>query len=442
VDANRDIDQVTVFPDTNILLHFKPLADIDWVAVCRAKLVKLVICLEVIDELDDKKRDSRLSDRAKRAIKDIQELRGKEFRPAVTLEVYNHPAGTAPHGYDERILRSVQGYLATHPEDLPAVVVTDDYGMGLRCEAHGVSVLRLPDDHRLELPQEEQTRKLRQAQAELMALKNRLPDLVIRMVAKEDYPAADDCPELRPSDEMEMLDVQRMLDAEQALYRKLGQPAHPLIGINVEKILYGPGQIQRYNAALDDYLERYEKYLREYNEWVQQRGVLYDFDLYLTNQGSSPANQIEVEIIFPAHVHRLLHVGHAQDAFGQPPTRPKPPKEPSPATLVGLPDFEWLKDMGRSSGYDIRLPDPFAPSVEILNLGDHMEDMSGAVLRCHLRELMHTKDEKIGSFSLVFSKGTGVKPFQASYSVLAAELPDKVERQLLFKFKEVGCQQE
>ena len=44
--------------------------------------MKLVICLQVINELDDKKGDPRLSDRAKRAIKDIQELRGKNPVPA------------------------------------------------------------------------------------------------------------------------------------------------------------------------------------------------------------------------------------------------------------------------------------------------------------------------------------------------------------------------
>src|SRR5437867_2014425 len=55
--AQLPIDQVTAFPDSNILLHFKPLAQIDWLAICKARRVRLVVCLQVINELDDKKAD-------------------------------------------------------------------------------------------------------------------------------------------------------------------------------------------------------------------------------------------------------------------------------------------------------------------------------------------------------------------------------------------------
>ncbi len=108
------IDACAVFPDSNIFLHFKPLAQIDWLTVCGAKQVKLVVCLQVINELDDKKGDPRLGERAKRAVKDIREMRDKEIRPGVTLTVFNHaprpedfPVGMSPDRNDDRIVRSV-----------------------------------------------------------------------------------------------------------------------------------------------------------------------------------------------------------------------------------------------------------------------------------------------------------------------------------------------
>lgn len=67
--------QVVLFIDTNILLHFKPLKEIDWLEVTGAKAVRLVICLEVIKELDKHKRNTRLQKRAERAIRESRNTR-------------------------------------------------------------------------------------------------------------------------------------------------------------------------------------------------------------------------------------------------------------------------------------------------------------------------------------------------------------------------------
>jgi hypothetical protein len=445
-DSSRfaGVDACVVFPDSNIFLHFRPLAQIDWLTVCGAKQVKLVVCLQVINELDDKKGDTRLSERAKRAVKDIREMRDKEIRPGVTLAVFNHalrpedfPAGMSPDRYDDRIVRSVQAYLAAHPEDASVAVVTDDYGMELRCEAHGVAVVKLPAADRLEAPQDELTKKLRQAQAEVAALKNRLPALALIVVAKGAYPDGDAAPDLSPSDQMELLDVDEMLALMRWTHRKLGQAAHPLLGgFNLQSVLFKPDQIERFNGQLDDYFAEYEKYLHAYNEWVKSRGVIYDFDLYLVNDGNSPATDIEYDMLFPPCVYRLLDPSRDEHPFGQPPTPPQAPKEPVPfaSSMLALPNLGLAGFGGR--GFDLRLPDPHAPYVEILNLADHDEDMTGAVLRCHLRQLTHTKKEKLGSFSLAFAVPSDVKPFQADYSILSTELPVKVEGKLLFKFSD------
>ena len=189
--------------------------------------------------------------------------------------------------------------------------------MALRCEAHGVGVVKLPGDHRLEAPQDEQARKLRQAQAELAALKNRLPALSLHMVAKGEYQAGETCPELPPSEEMALLDVQQMLDVQRVLHHKIGQSAHPLMALGIDKMLYKPEQIDRYNQALDDYFGKYEEYLRLDNEpVVRGGGVIYDSTLYLTNQGSTQANDIEVEMLFPPNVYRLLDSPQADNAIG------------------------------------------------------------------------------------------------------------------------------
>ena len=72
---NSKKEQLTVFPDTNALLHYPPFKEIDWLKLCNANYVKIVICLQVIHELDEKKSDSFLSNRAKIVIKDIKQIK-------------------------------------------------------------------------------------------------------------------------------------------------------------------------------------------------------------------------------------------------------------------------------------------------------------------------------------------------------------------------------
>jgi hypothetical protein len=59
---------VAVFVDTNVLLHYPPFADIDWKEWLGAKASKLVICMPVIHELDEKKSDPRFRERPPSAV--------------------------------------------------------------------------------------------------------------------------------------------------------------------------------------------------------------------------------------------------------------------------------------------------------------------------------------------------------------------------------------
>jgi predicted ribonuclease YlaK len=191
------IDEIYAFPDTNILIHYKPLAQIDWCGVLEARSVVLVICMPVIDELDQKKSDPRLTDRAKRAIKDIAEYgtAAKPIGPRVRLEIYNEqllrgevPDSVSPDSHDDQIIQLVRKYAGTHSER-QTCVVTEDLGMRIRCQATNVSVHEMAESERLENPGDEKDRKLKQLQAELATIKNRMPRLSITAAEPGQAPA-------------------------------------------------------------------------------------------------------------------------------------------------------------------------------------------------------------------------------------------------------------
>jgi predicted ribonuclease YlaK len=84
---------VIVFPDTNTLLHYPLPPNVDWLRVCEADAAELVLCLQVITELDEKKNDVRLSERAAGVIKslDIIHEQGGSVRDGVKLNIFNQP---------------------------------------------------------------------------------------------------------------------------------------------------------------------------------------------------------------------------------------------------------------------------------------------------------------------------------------------------------------
>lgn len=172
-------EDLSVFPDTNVFLHFPPIHEIDWCSVCDAKSVRLVVCLTVIHELDEKKSDHRLSSRAERAIKEIREAvkSGGGLRSGVTINIFNReirasdfPDSLSPDSADDRIVHLAKLFREETPGSEVAIV-TGDFGMELRAQAGGITAIELDSSLRLPNPQDELTKKYKQTFNELNALK-------------------------------------------------------------------------------------------------------------------------------------------------------------------------------------------------------------------------------------------------------------------------------
>lgn len=148
---------VTAFLDTNVLLHFPPPTEVLWAQITNADTVKLVLCLPVVHELDRLKDHESLAQRAKDALSFCWRRQGQDIDPEgrVSVHLYVWPklddASSARDG-DVSIVRCVLDYKREHPDE-DVIVVTDDYGMLLRCQASGIDARRASDKlARLEHP--------------------------------------------------------------------------------------------------------------------------------------------------------------------------------------------------------------------------------------------------------------------------------------------------
>ncbi|MGW3913105.1 PIN domain-containing protein [Streptomyces sp. NPDC005070] len=159
--------------DTNMFNHWSQPGDIPWRRILKdqgesAKLCRLIVPLAVIDELDRQKYgQGQLAKRAatairylERALKDNGPGDPVRLREDMTLEIW---VDTDERGGDADLailrcaadldnLHAPQIRLIWHPpEEHPAQgarVLTDDFGMRLRAQQMGLTVLRLPEEYR------------------------------------------------------------------------------------------------------------------------------------------------------------------------------------------------------------------------------------------------------------------------------------------------------
>ena len=141
--------------DTHVVLHAKPLADIDWSAKLGAKSVRLVVPLRVVDEVDQKKY-ARRGDLQRRARKRLRLLNTylempEDIRPGVQLEVVSwrdlelsgFPRPEVPADVD--ILDTCEA-LRVYASAGDVSMITSDVGMTIRAKERELAVCRLDDD--------------------------------------------------------------------------------------------------------------------------------------------------------------------------------------------------------------------------------------------------------------------------------------------------------
>ncbi|HEY0684838.1 MAG TPA: PIN domain-containing protein [Steroidobacter sp.] len=188
--------KLVVFPDTNVLFHCKPLADLPWHEHGDVDLVHVLIGAPVQDEVDRHKQDGN-SRRAKRARDanalfrrmlaqaDETPLVIRERNPTVQISFAPSLPVTRPRldtldltRADDRLLEEVIHFGRGDPA---ACVLTDDTGMQLKAKRHGVRVVPVGPNWRLAPETDERDKQIQLLTTELARLRSAHPVLALRV---------------------------------------------------------------------------------------------------------------------------------------------------------------------------------------------------------------------------------------------------------------------
>lgn len=143
--------------DTNVFLQCKLFTTLDWLAELEASVVRLVVPLLVLDELDDKtfSANKRLNKRADKVLRafdrfmdDMADNNAAEITPGVTLEVLLDEDDHLRRANSDTELLDRAEFLHQVIER-PVTIVTTDRGMRVRGKARGLQVRAMPDHLRL-----------------------------------------------------------------------------------------------------------------------------------------------------------------------------------------------------------------------------------------------------------------------------------------------------
>lgn len=379
-----------IFPDTNILLHYRPLAEIDWSAICCTTDLQIVICMQVIDELDDKKCDVRLADRARRAIKDIERfLQARTVGKGIAFDCCRVDLGGTGNA-DNLIVRAVQQYLDDHP-GVAVAIATEDLGMKLRCMGEGLRVVQVPQSFRLENPADENAKKLTEAQREIQKLRNRIPRLRLSVNLM------DSC---TGDSEFEIKDVRKYRNKEEILAR-LPSKIHPSL------------RNLKLNKSLQTYAEQYSVYLDRLEIHERIVSHAFRFKLAIENEGTAPASNVAVKVRFPESIARVFSEDSDLAKVLDPDFA-----EPEPPTI----EFVGNAMAAFDSRSDLSIPRVTFVEPRQYKSKCFSEDGKWQIT-AEVVTVQHGRPTEIGTYFAVFHPDS-VAPIKLPYTVYADELPE------------------
>lgn len=429
-----------VFLDTNIFLHYKSFDQIRWTEVFGTSRVILVITPIVIRELDERKDQHKLSairDRARTALKKIEQSSldptNTQLRDGVELEYAKEPTVDFEHYSlrreisDDHLIASCLTYDESEL-DRDLVLVSGDTGPRLKARQHGFKALPLPDRYELPSALDAVEKEKKQLQRRIQQLENRFPKLglafadgenQLKTAVQQPFTMSEEEKERQISNikyKHSKQSIPSKSESEQSQSSLLSWAQAPSIASqfagNLNEI--PPNEIQRYNSELDQFYYDYETFLQKYvqNRNLQRRTICLDIRLF--NQGTAPSKDIDVFMHFPDGFDL-----YDEDTKPQTPERPDPPTSPRNRSemMYPLSNFRDWSHLPRTTPYvpiqgnvsspEIKKSNSYEVSYEVQSLKQHM-------------------DEPCEPLYVSFNSFESVKSFGIEYRINAADLPDEV----------------
>ena len=385
--------KVFAFIDTNVLLHYRFVRDVDWAAALDEPEVVLVLAPVVLSELDNHKWSGSRGEkaRAKRVLKAIDEIElaaeaigiGKGVS---VMGIGHEPAEAVFARYrlqggvnDDRLLASLLAFCEERGSNHRVLLVTADAGLRVKARGQRIEVIAPADDLAIDDEPDETERRLSAANLELAAYKSAAPDLRLTI-------------EGEPFIECKVHLVREFDTQTRARLSAEWRSRYLLEQVRLPGLPRLPGSISAEDAEIDLVFGEYEKYLEAWPYIVNQYRRSLELKFVLKNSGTAPADDVHLNLWTEADgvwLEELLDL----------PTPPAMPKRRDLLNNLGLPRQMPYVDpsmfrVGDSNGPNVSEAEPKCVEYWEKRVTHHVPRELSPVY------FQFTADETVGSFSI------------------------------------------
>jgi len=412
-----------VFVDADVLLHYPPLSELPWETLCPGTPT-IAICLTVIGQVDSKKNDPRLQQRAKRAISDIRRFRDlgyvKEglpffvYRDAVRADEVQHPL--VPECADDRILTAMLKVRNCNPLSDPRLI-SGDIVMEIKCQCLGIPFVSLEGVERLAPTADQMTKKVRELERQVAFLQGRIPNLHIEAKCLGHQGLAVDAvdPGLEPPASASWCD-----EAFEKEVREAIGGLEKLDRMEANDKAEWEGYFGKYRLHID--------LMRAKSEILRRTVVC---GLYLTNRGTAPATHIRARIEFPTKVRVLEKESEGGRLLCRPLVPPERPVKRSlfyTNTVSQTHDPRTILDAAIFRQRDETVAECSVKQAENKN------ECDAVVIR--LGRLQQGETASCREYCVIYDSPEELTPLQLTGKITASEMPEQAVRQTGFLIDE------
>ncbi len=418
-------EQVFVFVDTNVAMHFKRADQIDWATLTGSSTVTLVIAPVLITELEEQKvkNDSRkLRQRAAEQVRWLDTLLDHD-QPHLLREglffisIDHEPLLDFPEHRlslfvaDDRLIASALEFAAEWPKT-KTYIASGDIGLKNKLRSrHSLAHLSPSENDRLNEEADPIEKELQTLRRDNLAWKNRIPKLGLIHVERDQNESY----VVGISDPLASLKPISKIKAEYPLVSTGSQDTLEIMrSIAGYNLIRTKADAERHNQATQEFYQSWENYLDLYADWKTRWQLGFNAKLAVANTGTVPATQLDIEIVFPNGI-RPYNISRL----------PRPPEEPKPPP-------QWLHEFGGFGGNLLALdPSVYMPRLDRDGVARFKK--GEGLVTSNASFLKHGHRCVIDDIWLSFSSEALAKTFQAEYVITSAENPDPVEDKILFK---------
>lgn len=433
-------DEIVLFLDTNIFLHYQSFDQIAWSKLFGASKVEIIIPPVVVHELN-KHKDShpkpRIRSRASDIIKKLLGLFENSLSEAINSSIIIRLEDREPQidfsfhqlskeVNDDELIASIL-YLKTESPDKKVILVTSDFGLILlgKAKRQGIETYRLSDSYKLLDESDPNEKKISELQAELTKLKHTMPKVSLVFNHGKDHRVFS---LTTPQPALTHIEIEKLLAEVKNKYPPIQNTPQETQSQDIQaairslKTMYGvtSDDVDSYNSELLEYYETYIQFLQERENYENFIGRTCELDIWVSNRGTAPAEDMDIYMHFPD--------GFELFSEKKLPISPRPPKPPSKPRTAMEKMLESSRSLESALMANIRSFDGPEPPSNISSFD--IRRTNSYDVHFHVERLKHNIAEATDKIFVNFASYDEAKSFEIDYSILVANLAEPTKGKL------------